>query len=231
MSASRLVVMLVLMLLLMLLHPTPVAASTTSAATTQGTQTQTQTKGNAHTLIHSALLPSSLASAAKPPPPRYNRRRARTGALSMHELPGMDDIDSIELYHLRSFTKQTVRTSGGIFSLQTSGLALRSTTTNRVVVLEYRPADYDASYLPRLKPVSAGSGSGSGSGDGDSDGAANETEREKETRETWDLYNTTDNIYWDTSAVITYSTYIYIHVCAWLCVSLSHSYTPAPQIH
>ena len=53
-------------------------------------------------------------------------------------LPRLDETDTIELYHLRSFRKEFVKSGDeGNFALQTSGLALRSTTTQGVIVLEY----------------------------------------------------------------------------------------------
>jgi hypothetical protein len=103
-------------------------------------------------------------------------------------LPEMDDIDSIELYHLRSFRQQLVKSNAGSFSLQTSGLAFRSTTTNMVVVLEYRPFSYEASFLPQLRDTSTTSN----------------TETPEQKRQAF--HNITGNIFWETRAVIEYST-------------------------
>lgn len=66
------------------------------------------------------------------------------------DLPRLKDTDVIELYHLRSFPSLILDTDVGLFSTQTSGLALRSTTTENVVVLQYKPKNYSTSFLPRL---------------------------------------------------------------------------------
>jgi len=147
--------------------------------------------------IHRVLMPLPAAAVSPPSPPSppsdsehvaprdlqaigdshaSSAAAALAGSLSLDALPVWDDMDSVELYHLVTFRKQLIQTaSGATFALQTSGLALRSTTTGQVVVLEYRPVSYDASYLPRLRPKSetsaaerTGSGSGSGSGHAES---------------------------------------------------------------
>ena len=66
-------------------------------------------------------------------------------------LPRLKDTDVIELYHLRSFPSQLIETSVGTFSTQTSGLALRSMTTNVMIVLQYRPKSFTNCFLPHIK--------------------------------------------------------------------------------
>lgn len=66
----------------------------------------------------------------------------------MQVLPRFDSADMVELFHLRSYPTQLIVSSVGSFLVQTSGIALRSTTTRKLVVLEYRPANYSACFLP-----------------------------------------------------------------------------------
>ena len=68
-------------------------------------------------------------------------------------LPHLRETDSIELYHLRSFHKQLIKvpTSSTSFGMQTSGIALRSTSTGEVLVFEYKPFSYDASFCLSFK--------------------------------------------------------------------------------
>lgn len=73
------------------------------------------------------------------------------------DLPRLKDTDAIELYHLRSFPSLIVDTDVGTFSMQTSGLALRSTTTDTVIVLQYKPKNYTSSFLPRFLSSSGAS--------------------------------------------------------------------------
>lgn len=72
------------------------------------------------------------------------------------DLPRLADTDSIELYHLRSFPALLIETAAGSFSTQISGLALRSTSTNQVVVLEYKPKSFGGCFLPILEAESDG---------------------------------------------------------------------------
>ena len=64
------------------------------------------------------------------------------------QLPKLLDTDMIELYHLRSFPLLLIDTVAGSFSTQTTGLALRSTTTGETIVLQYRPMNYSNCFLP-----------------------------------------------------------------------------------
>lgn len=66
------------------------------------------------------------------------------------DLPRLKDTDAIELYHLRSFSAMVIETEVGTFSTHTSGLALRSTTTDNVIVLQFKPKNYTTSFLPRF---------------------------------------------------------------------------------
>jgi len=76
---------------------------------------------------------------------------------SVNALPRLKDIDMIDLYHLRSFPNSLVITSssGSRFHMQTSGLALRSTQSSHVVVLEYRPMNLSCSFLPIVDSTSS----------------------------------------------------------------------------
>jgi hypothetical protein len=77
-----------------------------------------------------------------------NRRRL----FDRHTLPRLKDSDAIELYHLRSFPQLLIDSAAGKFLIQTSGLALRSTTTSDMIVLEYQPTNYSACFLPLIDP-------------------------------------------------------------------------------
>jgi len=63
-------------------------------------------------------------------------------------LPRLEDTDMIELYHLRSFPLLSIQSSAGSFHIQTSGLALRSTNTPTLIVLEFKPVNFSNAYLP-----------------------------------------------------------------------------------
>ena len=67
-------------------------------------------------------------------------------------LPKLSDTDMIELYHLRSFPRLAIMTQAGSFSVQTSGIALRSTDTNQKIVLMFEPTNYSACFLPVIGP-------------------------------------------------------------------------------
>lgn len=69
-------------------------------------------------------------------------------------LPKLSDTDMIELYHLRSFPRLGITSQAGSFSVQTSGIALRSTDTTALVVLEFEPMNYSACFLPVIGPNS-----------------------------------------------------------------------------
>jgi hypothetical protein len=70
-------------------------------------------------------------------------------------MPKLMDTDMIELYHLRSFPLLLIESSAGQFSTTTTGLALRSTSTQETIVLQYKPVNYSSCFLPIL-----GSGKG-----------------------------------------------------------------------
>lgn len=72
------------------------------------------------------------------------------------DLPRLKDTDVIELYHLRSFPLLIIETIAGTFSTQSSGLALRSTTTDNVIVLQYKPKNYTGCFLPIFIPSDNG---------------------------------------------------------------------------
>jgi hypothetical protein len=64
------------------------------------------------------------------------------------ELPKIEDTEIVEVYHLRSFPRLLIQTIVGQFSTQIAGLALRSITSEKVVVLSYEPRNYSACFLP-----------------------------------------------------------------------------------
>jgi hypothetical protein len=66
----------------------------------------------------------------------------------LKDLPHFNDIEDIEVYHLRSFPSLLIDTYAGSFKTQTSGLALR--TTNNVIILSYKPRNYTSCFLPYL---------------------------------------------------------------------------------
>jgi hypothetical protein len=63
-------------------------------------------------------------------------------------MPKFGDIDMIELHHLRSFPLQAIMSNAGSFKFETSGIALRSTITSTIIVLEFKPRNTTACYLP-----------------------------------------------------------------------------------
>jgi hypothetical protein len=63
-------------------------------------------------------------------------------------MPKFTDTDMIELYHLRSFPLLAVMSDAGSFKLQTSGVALRSTETGMIIVLEFKPLNISSCFLP-----------------------------------------------------------------------------------
>ena len=95
-------------------------------------------------------------------------------------MPKFTDLDMVEIYYLRSFPYQAIMSEAGSFKVQTSGLALRSSLTLEVIVLEYKPLNITACFLPLVDH-----------GDqGDDDGPHNDT------------------LLWDKRAIIAYETEI-----------------------
>ena len=80
----------------------------------------------------------------------YLQSAGETIAYERSFMPKLDDLDMIELYYLRSFPFQAVMSSAGTFKLQTSGLALRSTLTQQKIVLEFKPLNLSACFLPLI---------------------------------------------------------------------------------
>lgn len=64
------------------------------------------------------------------------------------EMPKFTDTDTIELHHLRSFPLLAMMSDAGSFKLKTSGIALRSTITSIITVLEFKPVNISACFLP-----------------------------------------------------------------------------------
>ena len=67
------------------------------------------------------------------------------------DLPKFADSDVLEVYHLRSFPLQLVTTSIGTFSIQTSGIALRSQSRIAPIVLQFRPRSFSTCFLPKIR--------------------------------------------------------------------------------
>jgi hypothetical protein len=65
-------------------------------------------------------------------------------------IPKFEETDMIELYHLRSFPLQSISSQAGTFKMLSSAIALRSSETSAVVVLEFRPVNVSACYLPLI---------------------------------------------------------------------------------
>jgi hypothetical protein len=78
--------------------------------------------------------------------------QSKTIRFEKKSLPTFAETDEIELYHLRAFPRLSVSSQAGLFSVQTSGIALRSTSTSETVVLVYEPANYSACFLPIIAP-------------------------------------------------------------------------------
>lgn len=75
------------------------------------------------------------------------------------EMPKFTDTDIIELHHLRSFPLLASMSDAGSFKLQTSGIALRNTLTSIIIVLEFKPLNISACFLPIVnKNVKSGIG-------------------------------------------------------------------------
>lgn len=70
------------------------------------------------------------------------------GTFAKADMPKFTDTDMIELHHLRSFPLLAVMSDAGSFKLQTSGIALRSTVTSVIIVLEFKPRNTSACFLP-----------------------------------------------------------------------------------
>jgi hypothetical protein len=75
---------------------------------------------------------------------------------SVEVLPRLLDTEIIELYHLHSFPTLLIETSIGSFSTQTSGLALRSLSSDNIIVLQYKPRNYSGCFLPYLSQTTNG---------------------------------------------------------------------------
>lgn len=74
-----------------------------------------------------------------------------TNAIPLNtNLPRLEDTDMIELYHLRSFPLLSIQSTAGSFHIQTSGLALRSTNSPTLIVLEFKPVNFSNAYLPLI---------------------------------------------------------------------------------
>ena len=58
--------------------------------------------------------------------------------------------DLIELYHLESFSQKISISGAGSFSFQSTGLALRSSNSETEIVLQFKPLNYSACFLPIL---------------------------------------------------------------------------------
>lgn len=87
-------------------------------------------------------IAGDLISSLSNPPPR-NRE-----LFNIHLMPTLSDTDTLEIYHLRSFPHHLVDISAGQFSLETSGLALRSSQTSALIILNYLPLNFSACFLP-----------------------------------------------------------------------------------
>jgi hypothetical protein len=68
-------------------------------------------------------------------------------------IPDISTDANLEVFHLRSFPQLLISTEAGRFSVQTSALALRNVETQKVLVFEYSPFNYSASYLPIIHPI------------------------------------------------------------------------------
>ena len=101
--------------------------------------------------VHDALLSGSDIAGGTEVREKGDLRRRRLD-FDKNLLPHLQETDSIEIYHLRSFYKQLVKVpeSKTTFGMSTSGIALRSTSTGAVMVLEYKPFTFEASFLPIL---------------------------------------------------------------------------------
>ena len=65
-------------------------------------------------------------------------------------MPKFTDTDMIELHHLRSFPLMAVMSDSYSFKFQTSGISLRSTETSAIIVLEFKPLNTSACFLPLI---------------------------------------------------------------------------------
>lgn len=67
-------------------------------------------------------------------------------------MPKFAHTDMIEVYHIKSFPQMVTLSTAGSFSVQTVGIALRSTDTSIGVTLEFEPLNYSACFLPLIGP-------------------------------------------------------------------------------
>jgi hypothetical protein len=80
--------------------------------------------------------------------------RAPFYVFNKKNIPRLSQTDMIELYHLRSFEHYAAVTQAGAFSVQTSGIAMRSTETSKTIVLVFEPQNYTTCFLPIVGPNS-----------------------------------------------------------------------------
>lgn len=71
--------------------------------------------------------------------------------LDISAIPMFPYTDTVELYHLQSFPLLLINTAAGAFTIKTSGLALRSTSSPQTVVFEYKPLNFSACFLPVIE--------------------------------------------------------------------------------
>lgn len=180
--------------------------------------------------LHNILLQGNEANGETGGEGRQNIGRRRLD-FDKNLLPHLQETDSIEIYHLRSFYTQLVKVpeSKTSFGMSTSGMALRSTSTGAVMVLEYKPFTFEASFLPILNMNESLSSSssmerlashgtrnlkeeeestgpnyrGGHKSNRDKDKAAREKEQQQQKQQ---QENEENGIYWDKRAVLEYMT-------------------------
>lgn len=120
------------------------------------------------------------------------------------ELPRVADTDILEIFHLRSFPSLSVNSQVGTFSIQSAGIALRSTQTNEVIVLQYLPNNFSKSFLPYI----TGMGSITGDNFSDNNEEINDEYIRKNSTLEWEkrgeilYYKEINKLYWQQSTFL-----------------------------
>lgn len=134
-------------------------------------------------------------------------------------LPSLSHDGLLELFHLRSFPR-LITTSAGQFLIQSSGLAIRSSTnTLDVLVFEYQPLNYSAYFLPIITNITD-----------------NNTSNSNTINVIWDkradvlMKNYLDIEYWQQSTFLAHiNTVVYENFMKWIEIYSSSHFIYIPQ--
>jgi len=93
----------------------------------------------------------SDSAISDPTNPITHKRRDARKIFHKQSLRSLEHDGMIEVFHLRSFPQLLIESEAGNFLIQTSALALRGIESQKVLVFEYTPYNYSASYLPIIE--------------------------------------------------------------------------------